>query len=115
MCNPAQPGRLVLLTPLFELDSYCCMAYEDLFDEPVALSSQARRIIDKFGGVPALTQALNAVGYRISRYSIYKWCYRKKSSGHGGTGGVIPRHSVAWVKKAARSRGIQLWPEDWKE
>lgn len=86
---------------------------EDLFGGTAPQSTQAQKIIDRFGGVPALTQALNFVGHKISRFSVYKWTYPKIRSGHGGTGGFVPATSIPWIKKAAAELGIELTKEDW--
>lgn len=87
--------------------------FEDLFTGVKPQRQQAARVIKAFGGVQALVSALNFVGYDISRFSIYKWTYMKATSGHGGTGGVIPEGSLPWVKKAARELGIELTNDDW--
>lgn len=73
--------------------------------------SQAERIIDKFGGVPALLQVLNEADPSITwnKSSIYRWLYPKEK---GGTGGVIPTRAMVPLFRAARLAGIILTPED---
>lgn len=85
----------------------------ELFGDQL-LSLQATKIIAKFGSVPKLVEALNFVGYKISRFSVYKWNYPKKGPEAGCAGGIIPKRSVPWVKRAARETGIVLEPADWE-
>jgi len=68
-------------------------------------STQASRIITKFGGVPALARA---IGSRPQR--IYKWTYPPE---RGGTGGYIPPAVIPRVKEAAEFLDIALTAEDW--
>lgn len=85
---------------------------QDPFDLE-AQGSQAERIIAKFGGVPALCEALAVTGHPRNRSTIYKWLYRKSKSGHGGTGGIIPLDAMAAVLEAAKYAGIELTDDDW--
>lgn len=66
--------------------------------------NQARKIIAKFGGEPALAKAIG-----ISRISAYRWNYRRPY----GTDGLVPSRMIDRVKQAARVEGIILTPEDW--
>lgn len=71
---------------------------------------QAQTIIEKFGGVPNLVRALNAVrpqGYNPS--SVYRWNYPVNKK---GTGGEIPTRALKDVVRAARMEGILLTSED---
>ncbi len=56
------------------------------------MSSQASKIIEKFGGARRLA---SLIGYRPS--GVYRWMYPK---GKGGTGGYIPTSAIDKVKKA---------------
>ena len=77
-------------------------------NEPVPTSQQAQRIIDKFGGVTKLS---NAIGVNYS--TVYKW--GKPSGGTTmGTDGVIPRKHHAKIRDAADFMGIELTDDDWK-
>lgn len=53
--------------------------------------NQAERVIDAFGGIRKLQEALHAAGKPKDRITIYKWTCGKSN---GGTGGYIP--SSAW-------------------
>lgn len=68
--------------------------------------SQAQRVIEAFGGVPALAAALRRAGRRcrIAEATIYRWTYAPPR----GTGGVIPRRSLRKVLTAADREGIVL-------
>lgn len=73
--------------------------------------TQADRIFNKFGGVPALSKALARVGENATRSlsALYRWNLPRLK---GGSGGVVP--SAAWpdILRAARLDGIVLTPED---
>lgn len=71
--------------------------------------TQADRLIDKFGGARALTRALQEAGFDINPTSVYRWTYPRDK---GGTGGVIPHHSLQQIIVAARNDGIFLTTED---
>lgn len=71
--------------------------------------NQATRIIQKFGNVDNLTQALEAVGYSKDPSSIYRWSYAKARN---GTSGIIPSFCLPYVITAARLEGILLTSED---
>ena len=85
--------------------------FSDMFS--ATTSNQASKVIARFGGVPKLVSALNVVGYKISRFSVYKWTYPKIATGRGGTGGVVPKDSKPWVIRAAKQLGVVLRAQDW--
>ena len=66
---------------------------------------QAQRIIDRFGGVPALSAAI-----KKDVSAIYKWNYPRKS---GGTDGLVPSSAIPEVMKAADVLGIEFKQGDW--
>lgn len=68
-------------------------------------SKQAQRIIDKFGGVRRLAEA---IGYKYP--AVYKWTYDAEK---GGTDGYIPNGAIQAIKSAADILGIDLTAEDW--
>jgi hypothetical protein len=68
-------------------------------------TSQALRVIHKFGGVRNLAIALSNVGKRYNPSSIYRWTYPRSE---GGAGGVIPTKALPDVHLAARLEGILL-------
>ena len=78
-------------------------------------SAQALKIISRFGGVPALVDALHSIGHEIRRETVYKWTYAATVRCKGGTGGIIPRPRRMSIEKAAYKLGIQLTNEDWSE
>lgn len=73
--------------------------------------NQAQRVIDKFGGIPALIRLLNEVeSSKVwNRSSVWRWLEPKEK---GGTNGVIPTKAMPILLKAARLHGILLTPED---
>lgn len=73
--------------------------------------SQAKRVFAKFGGVPSLHRALEALGAEHARniVTIYRWDYPRAA---GGCDGVIPSLSMKSVLKAARYEGVLLTPDD---
>lgn len=79
--------------------------------KPRQVSTQAQRIFDKFGGVPALKKALDRVSEDAKRHvsAIYRWNLPKKN---GGSNGLIPTSALGDVMKAARLEGVHLTPED---
>lgn len=78
---------------------------ETKFKKPRTFSSQAERIIAKFGNANVLAEA---IGYE--RSTVYRWTYPKKK---GGTGGFIPTRAQRHVRYAAKRLGIKLTPSDW--
>ena len=68
--------------------------------------SQAQRIVDKFGGFPALARALG----RRDISALYRWTKPKEK---GGTGGLVPSSAVSSVTAAAARMKIKLTGEDW--
>lgn len=72
--------------------------------------TQAERIIEKFGSVDDLVRALESIGKKKDRATVYRWTYPK--SVKGGTGGIIPTASLIDVISAARAEGVLLTPED---
>lgn len=81
-------------------------------------SKQAERIINKFGGVIALREALAFVGHRISRQSIYKWSYPRHWGPQGqnrdGGDGFVPEHIRPTIRLAAKELLIDLNADDWR-
>ena len=77
-----------------------------------SISPQARKIVDKFGGVGPLCKALKAVGAEAERdrTTVHRWMMAKAS---GGTGGIVPTSAQPDVKRAARNEGIVLSDKDW--
>jgi hypothetical protein len=78
--------------------------------------SQARRIADKFGGVPALAKALAelAAATNEARHAreisvIYRWNLPRET---GGAGGLVPSSAMQSVLAAAKRQGILLTAED---
>lgn len=74
-------------------------------------TTQADRVIRRFGGPRALRNALASTGnpkhYR-DLASIYRWRYPKPS----GTGGRVPSNAWPGIHAAARLEGIHLTSED---
>ncbi len=68
-------------------------------------STQAQRIIDKFGGVPQLAQLINRMPQ-----AIYRWTY---PASRGGTDGYIPTSAIDEIKAAALMIDLPLTAEDW--
>lgn len=88
------------------------IALESLFKFPTP-SKQAAKILARFGGPAALSEALRALPesrYHRTRTVVYKWLYPKE---RGGADGMIPHQAVIAVKMAARMQGIFLTPEEW--
>lgn len=75
-------------------------------------STQAKKIIDKFGGVRGLCDALAEQGHPVEESTVYRWTYpiTKRS----GTGGLIPVCNIPYILRAARAHGIMLTDEDWR-
>lgn len=71
--------------------------------------TQARRIIEKFGGERALQRALKDAGHDIDITRIYRWTYPRS---RGGTGGLIPSQQIPHILKAARLQGVLIVAED---
>ena len=71
-------------------------------------SSQADRVIQKFGGPAQLWRALVTAGYHRDLATIYRWRYSKPH----GTGGRIPSGAWDGIHAAARLEGIYLTAED---
>jgi hypothetical protein len=78
--------------------------------------SQAQRIVDKFGGVPALIKALKLAAKETGREalirnksSVYRWLLPREK---GGTGGLIPTSALPDVLRAAVIEGIYLNEKD---
>lgn len=79
-----------------------------LIDED-QLSTQARRVIDKFGSCAKLCAALKQIGRGRDISSIYRWTAPYHL---GGTDGIIPTSAWPDVLAAARYAGIVITPED---
>lgn len=73
--------------------------------------TQAEKVFAKFGGVPKLHAALEALGEEHKRAisAIYRWNLPKR---HGGTNGMIPNSAMQSVMAAARAEGIVLTADD---
>lgn len=67
-------------------------------------STQANRVIQKFGGARKLAAAL-----KVDPTAVYKWTYPVAKQ---GTGGRIPTGKLESVLRAARREGILLTPDD---
>jgi len=73
-------------------------------------SSQAARVIARFGSTYKLAQALSeALGREVYRSTVARW---RMSRDRGGTGGHIPVSMHRAVLAAARARGVRLRLED---
>lgn len=70
--------------------------------------TQAERVIELFGGVVKLRDALKAVGHDISISAIYKWTHDHE---HHGRGGLIPSQQWPEIIKAAQKHGLKLTQE----
>jgi len=80
--------------------------------------TQAERIFDKFGGVPRLYKALQALAATDAKKwgnsaraisAIYRWNLPKA---HGGTDGMIPNSVVPAILAAAQLEGIVITSRD---
>lgn len=71
--------------------------------------TQADRVVLRFGGVKALTEALAAIGKPRSIVTIYRWNHPKEK---GGMGGVIPSCALPDILEAARHEGILLTSDE---
>lgn len=80
------------------------MRSQCVYRKIVRMSDQARTIIDRFGGFPAVAQAL---GVDVTR--VYRWTYPKD---RGGTGGTIPARHYPALLEEARRRAIDLTADD---
>lgn len=65
----------------------------------------AQRIVDAFGGITKLVEALDAVGVKLHRVAVYQWCRPREK---GGTGGRIPSHRIDQIKRAGRWVGVLI-------
>jgi hypothetical protein len=68
------------------------------------MSTPAENVIRKCGGHQ---QVAEMAAVDLTR--VYRWTYPKE---RGGTGGLVPARHQAVLLDAARSRGIDLKPED---
>lgn len=66
---------------------------------------QAKRIVRKFGGEPALAQLLG-----ISRITPYRWQMARPL----GTDGLVPQKMRPRIEAIARYQGVLLLPADWE-
>lgn len=73
--------------------------------------TQADRIFNKFGGVPALSKALARVGESATRSlsALYRWNLPKVK---GGSAGIVPTSAWPDIMRAARLEGVMLTPDD---
>ena len=74
----------------------------------MATSSQAKRVIRRFGGVTKLCQAMEDAGHPISRQAVYRWTYPLGQ----GSGGIIPGPQLRRLIQAAATAGIELTDTD---
>ena len=72
--------------------------------QPIAVTSQADRVISKFGGA---YQTAAAIGYRPS--TVYRWNYTIE---RGGSNGSVPTGAMKKLLAAARVHGIFLTGDD---
>lgn len=75
-------------------------------------TTQADRVIARFGGPKALKEAIESVypDVRLNISTIYRWTYKK---GHNsGTGGVIPPDALRLIINIARICGVLLTERD---
>ena len=66
--------------------------------------TQARHIINKFGGTSAVAKILN-----ITRNAVYRWTIPRHK---GGTDGLVPTKSLQTLIDASRAEGVLLSEED---
>jgi hypothetical protein len=71
--------------------------------------TQAEKIFEKFGGVPALHAAMADAGFGRNIATLYRWNLPRSKR---GSGGVIPTSAVQAVLAAAKLYGIAIQPED---
>ena len=77
------------------------------------MTTQADRIIAKFGGPKKLYAALRRLPdprQHRGLAQIYRWNHTRTA---GGTGGLVPSSAIADVKEAARLEGVVIQPSDW--
>jgi hypothetical protein len=79
------------------------------FKDEEIIVTQAERIIERFGGVRNLIDALENIGIKRDLTNIYRWTYSKEK---GGTGGLVPTTALIDVIAAARKEGVFLTQED---
>ncbi len=60
----------------------------------------AKNIIEKFGGIKALAEAIGK-----DPATIYRWTYSKEK---GGTGGIVPSSAAHLIRQAANRQNISL-------
>ena len=65
---------------------------------------EAKNIIDKFGGIKALAEAIGK-----DPATIYRWTYPKEK---GGTGGIVPSSATLIIQHAADQHNISLIEEN---
>ncbi len=78
------------------------------YDERIPCS-QAKRIIEKFGGAMNLVRALRDAGRPRDKCNVYRWTWDREK---GGTGGILPTSALQDVIEAARLEGVLLTTED---
>jgi hypothetical protein len=72
-------------------------------------STQAGRVIARFGGPRQMLHAMHMAGYTtITLATIYRWTYPTPR----GTGGMIPNFRLKEVLDTARRRGVNLTSDD---
>lgn len=69
-------------------------------------STQADRIIARFGGVKHLARAIN-----YSQAAVYKW---NRPQYKGGSDGLVPTRALERIMTVARMFGVLLTEEDLK-
>lgn len=86
--------------------------YRAIYDVKTETLSQADRIFNRFGGPKALSDALNAVGLKINRVTVYRWNIARDAKNHNGTDGLIPIKFWTWIFKAAELHGVVISADD---
>lgn len=76
---------------------------------PIPTRTQAQRVYDKFGGVPALVDALKDAGVERNASSVYRWNMPRSK---GGCGGVVPSSAMPDILAAARVCGLVFTPDE---
>jgi hypothetical protein len=72
-------------------------------------TTQADRIIARFGNAYRLQEALRRAGYHRSVAAIYKWTYPTERD---GTDGMVPTRALQQIIRVARLEGVYLSDDD---
>lgn len=73
-------------------------------------NTQAKRIIDKFGGMKRLVEIFHELKMPITLTTVYRWTY--PLGVNNGTGGLIPTAAIPQILYAAKKKNIPLTSED---